>query len=156
MKIKQILKIILKIIVGIILLISVVKLILPMKFQREGMVDPELLSSQLFGQYPSYVYKKQSIKEAWLMDYATVAKAEMDQVALQEKVKYLKDHGWRQVYLPFEDQIAFCHGTQNSIRISYPAKLSYENGMKLTAEEFKNWIIKYDYNYDGLKDWCGN
>ncbi len=59
MKIKQILKIILKIIVGIILLISVVKLILPMKFQREGMVDPELLSSQLFGQYPSYVYKKQ-------------------------------------------------------------------------------------------------
>lgn len=47
MNIKGIFKIILKIIVGIILLISVVKLILPMKFQREGMVDPKLHTRQL-------------------------------------------------------------------------------------------------------------
>ena len=39
-------------------MISVIKLILPMKFQREGMVDPKLLFSQIFGQYLSYVYKK--------------------------------------------------------------------------------------------------
>ena len=155
MKIKKILKIILKIVVGIILLISLIQLILPAKRPRDGMVDPKPLFTHLFGQYPSYIYKNHSSKETSFSDYVTVVKAEMNQVALQEKVKYLKENGWRQVYLPYEDQIAFCYGTQNGIMINYPTELHYESGSMFTEDQLKNWRIVYNYNYNDVRDWCG-
>lgn len=154
MNIKLILKNVIKVIIGIILLIYLINLMMPMKFKREGMVNVEELLLKLFGEYPSYFYKENSRKETTQFNYATIKKKEMDDLVLQKKIKYLKEHGWRQVYLQYEDQIAFCHGKQNRIIITYPTKLNYEDGMKLTEDDLKKWIINYNYDYDGVRG-CG-
>lgn len=110
-------QIIFKIIYYTIPCILIISFMIPNKVHREGMVDSEKLFYHLLGNYSSYQFQKNLVKEKALYTYATVNVSEITGSEIDAIVNYLQQHGWRKV-VSNESKYRLCHGNQNLIAIT--------------------------------------